>query len=298
MRDLPAIRSWLYVPGNVERRVEKAFGVGADAVVLDLEDAVPMAQKAEARTIIAKAIDAHADATSPAIFVRVNSVGSGEVERDINAVVRRGLVGVRIAKCDKAIDVSRVSALLEKAELEQHLDVGRIRIVCNIESARGVWNALEIAAASSRVLALSFGAVDFARDVGVSVGADQRETLYARSRLVLASRVAEIRPPIESVYVDIADLEGLARATRESRALGFFGRSTIHPTQVPIVNDVFTPDVDEVRRAREVMEAARQAAATGTGALRLANGDFVDLAVVRRAEETLRLAAELSGIRS
>jgi citrate lyase subunit beta/citryl-CoA lyase len=182
-------------------------------------------------------------------------------------------------------------------EREQHLEVGRTRIVCNIESATGAWNALEIAAASSRVLALAFGAVDFARDLGLSIGPDRQETLYARSRLVLASRVAEIRRPIESVYVDIADLDGLARTTHESRALGFFGRSTIHPTQVPIVNDAFAPDADEVRRAREVIAGAREAAATRTGALRLASGDFVDVAVVRRAEDTLRLAAELSGTR-
>jgi citrate lyase subunit beta/citryl-CoA lyase len=295
MTSLPPIRSWLYVPGNAARRIEKAFTVGADAVVLDLEDAVPQGQKDDARSLVAKSIDAHAGLTSPAIFVRLNPVGSGEIERDVAAVVRRGLAGVRLAKCEQAVDVSQLSSLLAKAEAAARIDVGTIRIVCNIESARGAWNALEIAAASSRVMSLGFGAIDFARDAGLRPGPDDRETLYARSRLVLASRVAEVRPPIESVYPDIADTEGLARSTRESRALGFFGRSTIHPTQVPIVNAAFTPDADELRVAREVVSAAHQAAAAGVGALRLANGDFVDLAVVRRAEDTLRLAADIAG---
>jgi citrate lyase subunit beta/citryl-CoA lyase len=167
---------------------------------------------------------------------------------------------------------------------------------CSLESALGVWNALEIARADPRILALGFGAVDFVRDIGGGPGTKGLETLYARSRLVLASRVAGIRPPVESVYAQLQDDAGLERATRLSRDLGFFGRAAIHPRQVPIINRIFTPTAEEVAHAREVVQAAAQAGASGTGALRLPSGEFVDLPVVQRAENLLRLADALGPV--
>jgi citrate lyase subunit beta/citryl-CoA lyase len=148
------------------------------------------------------------------------------------------------------------------------------------------------------VVALAFGAADFARDLALDPGPDGIETLFARSSLVIASRVAGIRPPIDSVQTDIADLERLRRTTRAARALGFFGRSVIHPSQIAVVNETFTPDAAEIARAREVVEAARGGVARGDGAVRTARGEFVDAAVLRRAEDTLRLAEELAAVRA
>jgi citrate lyase subunit beta / citryl-CoA lyase len=167
-------------------------------------------------------------------------------------------------------------------------------MVCQIESARGAWRAEEIASARPRVMALSFGGADMARDLGLEVGADGLETLYLRSRLVLVSRVVGLRPPVDGVYTHLQDDEGLERSTRQGRALGFFGRATLHPRQVGIVNAVYTPSDAEVGWAETVIRAAAEADERGTGALQLPSGEFVDVAIVRRAEHVLALAHSLS----
>jgi citrate lyase subunit beta/citryl-CoA lyase len=204
-----------------------------------------------------------------------------------------GLDGLRVPKVEEPATVQRVAAWVAEAEAAQGLPVGEIPLICSLETARGVWNALEIAQADPRFFALTFGAVDFVRDLNLIPGPEELETLYARSRLVLAARVAGGRAPIDSVYPRLQDDEGLERSTRQGRALGFFGRSAIHPRQVPIIHTVYTPSEAEIAAAREIVEAAAAAEAVGTGALRLPNGDFVDVPVVRRAEELLRLADAL-----
>jgi citrate lyase subunit beta/citryl-CoA lyase len=143
-------------------------------------------------------------------------------------------------------------------------------------------------------MALSFGAVDYSLDINASPEApDGRELLFARSQLVVASRVAGVQPPIDSVYVRLDDQDGLECEVRAAKALGFFGKSAIHPQQIDIINRVFTPKEEEVARAREIINAATAAAADGVGALRLPGGDFIDIPVVRRAESLLLLAARL-----
>jgi citrate lyase subunit beta/citryl-CoA lyase len=166
---------------------------------------------------------------------------------------------------------------------------GGVPVVCNIESAAGVWHAHDIASASPDVLTLAFGSTDFLRDVQGLATPDALETLHARSQLVLACRVSGVRSPVDSVYPQLVDDAGLERTTRQSRALGFFGRSALHPRQVTIINAVFTPSTAEVDQAREVISAANAAETTGSGALRMPNGDFVDVAFVRRAQALLDL---------
>ena len=290
---LPPIRSWLYAPGNNPRLLEKVFGAGSDAVILDLEDAVPPGEKERARDLVADAVRGRRDQPGPAVFVRINHPDTGLAEADVAAVVLPGLTGLRVPKVEDAETVRRAEGWLAAAERGAGLAAGSVALVCNVESAAGVWWALEIARASSRVQALAFGAADFVRDVAAQVGPDGEETLYARSRLVLAARVAGIRPPVDSVYTRLDDEEGLERTTRQSRDLGFFGRSAIHPRQVPTINRVYTPSQAEVSQAREVVAAATSAEAAGSGALRLPSGDFVDVAIVRRAEAVLRLAEAL-----
>jgi citrate lyase subunit beta / citryl-CoA lyase len=290
---LPPMRSWLYAPGNNPRLLEKVFGAGSDAVILDLEDAVPPGEKARARDLVIDAVRGRAGQPGPAVFVRINHPESGLAEADVATVVQPGLDGLRVPKVEDAETVRRVEGWLVAAEQRAGLPAGSMALVCNVESAAGVWRALEIAEASPRVKALAFGAADFVRDVAARVGPDGLETLYARSRLVLVARVAGIRPPVDSVYTRLDDEEGLERTTRQGRDLGFFGRSAIHPRQVAAINRVYTPSEEEVGRAREVVTAAASAEAGGSGALRLPSGDFVDVAIVRRAEAVLRLADAL-----
>lgn len=293
----PPIRSWLYVPGDRPDRIANALSLAADAVIIDLEDAVSGEHKEAARRNAVAAIDRHRGATRPLLFVRVNAYGDSRSREDIAAVVRPGLAGVRLPKCEEAPDVTEAARLIATAERSMDLPEGSVAIVCGIESAKGLANATGIATASTSVLALAFGAADFARDLGLAPGPDGIETLYARSQLVVASRVAEVRAPIESVQTDISDLDLLARTTRAARALGFFGRSVIHPSQIEVVNNVFTPDQREIARARQIVDAAEGADAGGHGAQRLPTGEFVDAAIVRRAHDTLLLSRELSGVR-
>jgi citrate lyase subunit beta/citryl-CoA lyase len=290
---LPPIRSWLYAPGNNPHLLEKVFGAGSDAVILDLEDAVPPGEKEHARDLVAEAVRGRRGVRGPAVFVRVNHPDSGLAEADVAAVVQPGLTGLRVPKVEDAETVRRVEGWLAEAEQRTGLPAGSVALVCNVESAAGVWRALEITQASSRVQALAFGAADFVRDVGARVGPDALETFHARSHLVLAARVAGVRPPVDSVYTRLDDQDGLERTTCQGRDLGFFGRSAIHPRQVPTINRVYTPSGDEVSQAREVVAAAANAEAAGSGALRLPGGEFVDVAIVRRAEAVLQLAEAL-----
>ena len=293
MQTLPPIRSWLYAPGNNPKLLDRVFSAGADAVILDLEDAVPPGEKEPARGLVREAVRGRPGRPGPALFVRINHPGTGLARDDVRAVVQRGLDGLRLPKVEDADTVRQVHEWVAEAEERQGLTVGEVAFVCNVESAVGVWRAVEIGRAHPRVLALAFGAADFVRDVNAIVGPDGLETLYARSQLVLASRVAGIRPPVDSVHTRLQDDEGLERTTRQGRALGFFGRSAIHPRQVPVINAAYTPTHEEVDRARQVVDAATTAEAAGSGALRLPDGDFVDVAIVRRAEDVLRLAEGL-----
>ncbi len=293
MRTLAPVRSWLYAPGNNPRLLEKVFAAGADAVILDLEDAVPPQEKDRARVLVADAIRARRGEVRPAVFVRINHPETGRAEEDVRAVVQDGLHGLRVPKVESAESVRHVHAWMAGAEATKRLAVGALPLVCNIESALGVWNAGEIATATPRVYALGYGAADFERDVGVTLGDEGIETLYARSRLVIASRVGGLRPPVDSVYRHLQDDEGLERSTRQARAMGFFGRSAIHPRQVPIINAVFTPTPEELAWARGVAQASSTAEESGRGALQLASGEFVDVAVLRRAQDMLEMASAL-----
>jgi citrate lyase subunit beta/citryl-CoA lyase len=272
--------------------LDRVFGAGADAVILDLEDAVPPGEKERARRMVADTVRARpVGGPQPALFVRINHPDTGLAHDEIEAVVGPALRGLRIPKVESAETVAQVDDWLSQAEERAGLRSGSIGLICNIESAAGVWRAEAIAAARPRVLGLAFGGVDFARDVSATASPDARETLYARSHLVLASRVAGVRAPVEGVYTRLADDAGLERATREARALGFFGRSALHPRQVPIINQVFTPGPEELAWAHRVADAARDAESrSGSGALQLPNGEFIDVAVVRRAEALLQLA--------
>jgi citrate lyase subunit beta/citryl-CoA lyase len=291
---LPPLRSWLYAPGNNPKLLERAPRTEADAVIFDLEDSVPAAEKVRARQLVSEAVARHAGVAGPAIFVRVNHPETGLTEAEVMAVVRPGLSGLRLPKIESARTVRLVAEWVERAEAEHGLPAGSVVLVLGIESAVGVWRAEELADAHPRVLALAFGAVDFARDINaLPESPDGRELLYARSRLVVASRVAGVRPPVDSVYSRLDDEAGLERETRAGRALGFFGKSAIHPRQLPIINRVYTPDDEEIARANAIVEAAAAAEDLGIGALRLPNGEFVDLPVVERAKALLELARRL-----
>lgn len=275
------LRTMLYAPGNSSRLLQKVFEAGADAVILDLEDAVPQAERSEARTMVAAALEAHRGEGRP-IFVRTNPPRSAEIEVDLQAIVRPGLTGIKLPKTASAEDVRAVEVRLAALERDRGLAAGTIILVPTLESAAGVLGALEIARASSRVWCLSFGAEDYAADTGCETSPEGTETLYARSHIVACSTVARIAPPVDSVFAALDDVEGLTTSARSARRLGFQGKAIVHPKQIEPVHAVFTPTGEQVAAARRTIQVADEATARGVGAI-AHDGRLVDEAMVRRA---------------
>ena len=271
------IRSYLYVPGSDPRRIEKALASEADAVILDLEDAVAPNRKEEARTTVAEVL--RSEHEKP-VFVRINAPDSVLAEEDVEAVAGPRLAGLRLPKTESPESVRRVAQRLEKLGCEAGLQ-------CLIESALGLEFAFEIARAHEKVVGMSLGEADLAADLGVrgDVG-----LLYARSRLVAATRAAGLPGPVQSVYTNVRDAEGLRRSTIEGKNMGFVGRSAIHPAQIEVINEVFTPTEEEVAEAKDLLARLEESTGTGTGAFALEDGRFVDEAVVGSARLTLALA--------
>jgi citrate lyase subunit beta / citryl-CoA lyase len=260
------VRSWLFAPGHSERILARVFDAGADEALIDLEDAVPPDQKARARALAAEAL-----ASRPG-WVRVNQPGTDDCAADLAAVagVARGL---RLPKVESAAAVAWV---------RERLDGREVPLTAAVESASAVLRALEIASAPG-VVNLAFGNVDFGLELNVDPSDDQA-TLYARSHLVVASRAAGIEPPSDGVWVHYRDPDGLREAALRARRLGFFGKSAIHPSQVPIINEVFAPTPEELDWARRVVAAFE---ASGGAATRLDGGEMIDVPVAERARRLL-----------
>lgn len=261
---MAAIRSWLYGPGHNERILARVFDSGADAVLLDLEDAVPTDLKANARAQVAEALASH-----PHAWVRINRPESPEAIADLEAV-GSACAGLRIPKVESAADVEWVA---ERAP--------GVPLTCTVESALGVVRAFEIAS-SRHTRDLTYGGADLALDLGIEGGWE--ETLHARSALVLASRAAGKGPPIDGVHLRLDDEAGLRQEALAARRLGYFGKSAIHPGQVPVINEVFQPTEAEVGWARRVLAAFDRSAGAAT---RLEDGEFVDVPVAERARRIL-----------
>jgi len=272
--------TWLYVPGDREDRVPKALRSGADVVIVDLEDAVSVDHKAAARDVAQRALGTHHG--PPTCQVRVNSVGTGWFDDDSAMVARlEGAVGVRLPKCEDPAAVAAAAEALGDREI--HL---------LIESARGLEAAFELARAHPRVAGIGLGEADLRADLGVT---SESGLAWARSRIVSAAAAAGLESPAMSVYTDVRDLDGLRASCLAGRDLGLVGRAAIHPVQLPVIREVFTPTPEEVSRAREILVAAASATAHGAGALALADGRFVDEAVVRQARRTLRRVGDSIG---
>jgi citrate lyase subunit beta/citryl-CoA lyase len=258
-------RSWLFAPGHKEKLLRQVFEAGADVVMLDLEDAVPPDMKDHARELVAEV------AAERACWVRVNRPRTEDCRRDLEAVA--GLAsGLRIPKVESSADVAWVTERAPGVALD-----------CGIESARGVLLAFEIASTPG-CGSLSYGGMDLAADLGIAGG--EKETLFARSYLVVASRAAGLPSPSDGVHAKIDDDGGLRAEAEAARQLGFFGKSAIHPRQVPIINAVFAPTSEEVDWANRVLTAFEESGGTAT---KTTGGEFVDLPVAIRARRLLSM---------
>ncbi|GAA4635465.1 CoA ester lyase [Actinoallomurus vinaceus] len=261
----------LYVPADRPDRVAKALATDADVVILDLEDAVAPARKDEARQHVA---DLLADPPRP-VQVRVNDVRTLWGRADLAALreLLPATEGVRLPKIESMEQVREIAALVPGTAL--HL---------LLESALGVERAHELATADPAVASVGLGEADLKADLGVT---DEAGLAWARSRIVVAARAAGLPAPVQSVHPDVRDLDGLAASCRLGRALGFRGRAAIHPAQLPVIAEAYRPTPEEVAAARRIVAAYEEGQATGTGAVALPDGGFVDIAVVRQARAVL-----------
>jgi len=262
-----ASRSYLFVPGNQPDRFEKAHSSGADAIIVDLEDAVSQGDKEEARRAVACWLSPERPA-----YVRINGFSTDWYEEDLKAVDKPGLVGVMLPKSESPEQLKRVAAGLSDG----------IEVIVLVETALGVWEVRSLAE-MPRVTRLAFGSVDFQLDSGIK---GEGELGYARSRLVLASRIAGLLPPLDGVTTAIEDADLLASDVARAVRQGFGGKLCVHPRQIEPVNAGFMPTQQEIRWAERVLEAMQTSKA---GVFRI-DGELIDQPVIKRARGIVALA--------
>ncbi len=279
-------RTYLFAPGNHPRKVAKVFGAGADAVVLDLEDAVAVAEKVATRAVVVEALQAPRNCLG---YVRVNGLDTDYCHGDLQAVVAPGVDGVMLPKVEAPSQLETVDWLLGQLERERGLAPGAIDLLPIIETGRGVAAAEAIAGAETRVRRLSFGAGDYTRDMGMVWTGAEAELAHARATIVLASRVGGLEPPIDTVFIDLADEENLEGSARTAQSFGFQGKLCIHPKQVAPVNRVFSPDAGAVAQAEKHVAAFREAEAAGSASIQV-DGYFIDYPIYEKAARVLRIA--------
>lgn len=282
-------RTALFVPGDRPSRIANALSCGAEAVVVDFEDAVAEAVKREARESAVRTL-VDADTSAVAVMVRCNAAGTPHLAEDIPALASllTRLAAVVLPMVESVGDVHTLDELLVRAEADAAVVPGRTRVVVTVETAAGVLAARKIAAASPRVLTLLFGSADLSNQLGVTPTSGGDELATARSTVVLAAAAAGVVKPLDGPYLVLDDDEGLKAATVTARRLGFGGKVVIHPAQLPTVARVFTPTEAELTWAREVDGAFTEAEREGRSAVRLRDGTFVDYPVAYRARALLR----------
>lgn len=281
--ELPVWRSLLYVPVNVDRFVDKAHTRGADCIQLDLEDSVPAAEKERARALVRQAA-AKVRRGGADVIVRINRPLSLAV-RDIEASVCPDVIGLAISKVDGPSHVRLLDELAGELEQRAGLAVGHTKFVVMIETPQAFFDMRAIAQASPRVVGMNIGGEDFALECGMQ--ADGEALMPAKQQMIVAARAAGVMPLgfIDSV-ADFSDRERFRAMARRSRRLGFDGASCIHPGQVKIVNEEYSPGEEEVAYARRVIDADREARKAGRGAFQI-DGMMIDIPVVARAQRLL-----------
>ena len=283
--DPPPIRSLLFVPANRPDRMQKALASEADGVVFDLESAIPRGAAEEARACVRLALEGHTP-DQPAVFVRVSAVGTADFAPDVDACLHPALTALMLPQVANPEEVAVADAALEGTET---------LIMPLVETASAVRQAYELATASDRVAYMG-GATgrhgDLGRSVGFQWSPEGTETLYLRQKVLIDVRSAGIPNPLSGLWGTVDDLDGLTRFAQQTRQLGYEGMMVIHPTHIPIVNQIFSPTPDEIETWRQLIAAVEEAEAKGVGAFRY-EGRLIDHAHLLTAQQQLSRAARL-----
>jgi citrate lyase subunit beta / citryl-CoA lyase len=285
------MRSLLFVPGDSPRKLEKALQAGADALILDLEDSVAFSEKEGARrTTAAFLAEARQAAERPRLFVRVNSLSTGLTDADLDGVMAGAPDGIMLPKAVGGPDVAHLGAKLAVREAEHGLDDGGTRIVAiATETAASLFVLGGFAGASRRLAGLAWGAEDLSADLGAEANRDEAGLFtepfrLARNLMLFAAAAAEV-DAVDTVFTNFRDPEGLARECREAQRDGFVAKLAIHPGQVPVINEAFTPTPEAVARARAIVDAFAQNPGAGVVGL---GGEMIDQPHLKRSERLLR----------
>jgi citrate lyase subunit beta/citryl-CoA lyase len=282
------LRSLLFVPGNKDSMLEKALGLAPDAFVPDMEDSVPPAEKPNARATIAAFLPKLAAKGIP-VIPRVNSLETQWCEDDLAAVVGPAIMGVSIGKVRSAADIAAIVRILSALERRAGLAPGAVKLLPWIETAEAIVACDEICRASERIIGVAFGGEDFTNDMGIERLEDESQVLYARSKICVSARAAHVLA-LDTPYFKLRDPEGLRANALRAKRLGFKGKFAIHPEQVAVLNECFSPSEQEIAHARRVIEAYEEAERRGRGSTSL-EGWVIDVPVVKRARALLELAA-------
>ncbi|MGQ9556458.1 MAG: HpcH/HpaI aldolase/citrate lyase family protein [Desulfurispora sp.] len=279
------MRSVLFVPGNDEKKAAKALTSQADAVTLDLEDAVAFHCKEQARRTVCRILE-----KEPArpVFIRVNAADSPHILADLQAVVGLPVRGLMLAKTGSAEQVGKVSWLLGLLEEASGLTTGTISLIPFLETSAALYQAREIAAADRRVLTLALGGVDLSQELGLNYPPESAGLLFARNALVTACAAAGLLPPLDTVWPHLRDTAELTEEARLARRLGFGGKLLIHPAQIEPVHQAFSPTAAEIAYAYRVVKAFEQAEASGRAVIQL-DGKMIEYPVVRRYRRLLEI---------
>jgi citrate lyase subunit beta/citryl-CoA lyase len=287
---MPLPRSFLYVPANREKFLEKSLGLPADALLFDLEDSVPAAEKETAR----QGVKAYAPKVGGRAWVRVNGQETEFAEADLDAVVGlQGLAGIFLPKVESRAEVFTWDAMIGSLEKTRGIAVGITKLVLSIESALGVLNAYDMAAGVTRVVSSAFGGAqdgDLNTDLGCVWSIDGPEMNHARSQTLLAARAARIESPLDGVYANVRDPDGFEKDTTLSRRIGFRGRKLIHPSQIEPCNRLYAPSAAELDYYSRVLEAFDKAVAQGSASTTV-DGKMIDEAMAKAARRVLDQAA-------
>lgn len=279
-------RALLYVPGDDRHKIEKAATLRVDCICMDMEDGVAPGRKAQARTTIARALQEVSFGQSEKL-ARINGVGSGFEKDDLQAVLPHRPDGIAIPKLEELRQIQWASELIEAAELQHGWPVNSVRLLVDVETARGILNVKEIAS-HPRLDALIFGGEDFAASVGATRTPEAVELLYARESVLTAAAAFGLQA-IDMVAIDFKDLGALRREAEFGAGLGFTGKQIIHPAQVEPVQSAFTPSDEAIAHARRVVEGFEASKKENKGAFAL-DGRMIDMPLVKNAEKVLERA--------
>ena len=280
-------RSFIFVPGNRENMLERAKSFKADVIMVDLEDSVPSGEKILARDMAKDWVQV-LRREGQRVMVRVNSLDTGLTRSELEILVSPDLYGISLGKVESKWNIRDVDRMLYSFEPSAGVEPGSTKIVAWAETASALVDARDIAASSRRVIALAFGAEDFTNDMGIERSDAGDEVHVPRSLVPVAARAANVAS-LDSPFVAFQDLEALRADAQMARQMGYTGKHAIHPAQLDIINEVFSPAPDEIAYARKIMEAWDKAEAEGRGSLAM-DGRMVDVPVVKRAQNLLAFA--------